>query len=81
MKRIVLSLSLALTMVVFMAVPAFAATSTDIDGIIQTAFTEAVASILRSVGVILPIALGLFGTVLAIKFALRFFKSITGKAG
>jgi len=79
-KKIVFVGAVIALVVVLTSVTAFASTTpTDMEDIMKTAFEAAVASILRSLGVILPIFLGLFGTLIAIKFAIRFFGSVTSK--
>lgn len=61
------------------SVPAFAA-----DAVADTALTEgatnAIAQVSANISAVVPIALGLLGTVLAIKIGIRVFKSVTKSA-
>lgn len=41
-----------------------------------TAFATVASNVQDTIGGVLPIALGIMGTVLAIKFGIRFFRSI-----
>lgn len=57
------------------AVPAFAA-STDIDAAMSEAYTSMGDSIMGNIVVALPIALGVVGSVVAIRFGVKFFKGL-----
>ena len=48
----------------------------DITTALTTGFTAASSSIMDIIGVVLPIALGIVGTIIAVKFGVRFFKGI-----
>jgi len=51
------------------------------DGVTTTltsAFTSIVGNITDVLGVVLPLALGVLGTVIAVRFAIRWFRSIVG---
>lgn len=43
---------------------------------LTTAFSLVASNVTDTIGAVLPIALGVMGTVLAIKFGIRFFRSI-----
>lgn len=79
MKKMIVILMICLVLVTALALPAFAA-GNDIEDIIGVAFEEAVASILSSIKVILPIALPILGISIAIAYSVKFFKKLTGKA-
>lgn len=52
------------------------------DGIntaLTTGFTTAASSMSETMKAVLPIALGVVGTFLAIKFGVKFFKSLVSK--
>lgn len=50
-----------------------------IETALQTAFTTMKTDILSYVTTILPIALGIVGAIFAIRWAVKFFKSIASK--
>lgn len=47
---------------------------------VAAALSDVAADIMTQLGSILPIALGIFGAVLAVTFGIKFFKKITGKS-
>ena len=44
--------------------------------VLTTAFTSVVGTINTALAAVVPVALGVVGTVIAVKFGIRFFKSI-----
>jgi hypothetical protein len=80
-KRIMMLLAMVGTLTA-LAVPALASTTTSsINDVMSTAFTEVAGGIMSTIGTILPIVLGILGTVIAVKFGISFFKRITGASG
>jgi hypothetical protein len=79
MKKLIIVFMICVVLVTALALPAFAA-GNDIEDIIGVAFEDAVASILGSIKVILPIALPILGISIAIAYSVKFFKKLTGKA-
>lgn len=68
-----------------MLYPAFLAVAestggADINSALTTAFTGVVSDITSGITSVLPIALGLVGTVMVIMFGIKIFKKITNKA-
>ena len=57
------------------------ATDIDVAGLMSSSMSTVSSSIYSVIGTILPIALGILGVTLAIKFGIRYFKSLTNKAG
>lgn len=55
------------------------ASAVDLKSAMTTAFTQVATDINSYISAALPIALGVIGTVLAIKIGINVFKSITGK--
>ncbi|MCL2080997.1 MAG: hypothetical protein FWH16_02740 [Oscillospiraceae bacterium] len=82
MKKLRFGLMLAMmTIVGAMSVTAFATGdggTADVSGMLQTAFTKMLADIMASMGIILPIALSIFGALFAAKIGIRMFKSFAG---
>ena len=67
-----------MTMSILTAIGALAADA-DVNAVLETSFQSIVGDITSTIGTVLPIALGVVGMVLAIKFGIRWFKSLIGK--
>ena len=59
-----------------LALNVFASTPPEWQSTISTAFTTVRTDIMSAITTVLPIALGIMGTVIAIRFATKFFKGI-----
>lgn len=68
---------LAAVIAAMTSVSAFAAETTDMGSVMADAFTGMIADILSSMGLIIPIALSLFGAMFAAKMGLKIFKQFT----
>jgi len=56
-------------------------TSADAVGAMTTAFTGIAGDITGVIIVVLPIALGIFGLVIAVKFGINWFRTLVNKSG
>jgi hypothetical protein len=61
-----------------LTVMALASTSGDSEHLsaMETAFTAVRGDILSAIGIALPVGLGIMGTVIAIRFGIKFFKGV-----
>lgn len=55
------------------------ATTIDIGSTLSTGFSDAVGTVMSAMGTIIPIGLGLFGAIFAVRKGIQVFKSVTGK--
>lgn len=53
----------------------------DVSSLVGTAATNAVSQANSTLSTLIPIVMGLIGTVVAVKLGIRLFKSFTNKAG
>lgn len=51
----------------------------DIGATLSSGFTSAVNTVMSAMGTIIPIGLGLFGAIFAVRKGIQVFKSVTGK--
>jgi len=77
-KKRIVSVVMVLTMAMMGAVTAFASDGADVSGMLNTAFTKMLADIMAAMGMILPIALSIFGALFAAKIGIKMFRSFAG---
>lgn len=71
----------ALTFAIFAYASDGGSSTVDVSSLVGTAATNAVSQANATLTTLIPIVMGLIGTVIAVKLGIRLFKSFTNKAG
>jgi hypothetical protein len=80
MKKTLIIVAMMAVMTIGLTVFALADTPNAAQTAMNTAFTSIASDITATITSVLPIALGILGLTLAIKFGIRWFKSLVGRS-
>ena len=79
-KKTGIVILMIIAMSVTLAVGALAATQTSIAPVLESTFQGIVNEIITIILIVLPIALGVLGLTMAIKFGVVYFKELAGRS-
>jgi len=76
-KKIVLAVAMVLVLSICSVAMVALASPPDVTTVMETSFKSIVNDILEIIAIVLPIALGVLGMTMAIRFGIKWFKNLT----
>jgi uncharacterized membrane-anchored protein len=77
-KKVAIAMAVLVVLTAALSVVALA-DAPDTTAMMQTGFQSVVSEIMGIIAIVVPIALGVIGAVIAIRFGIRWFRSLVGR--